>query len=471
MSADANAGPPFAYALLLALVASLGGFLFGFDSGVINGTVKALQLAFHSDSLGTGFSVASMLLGCAVGALIAGTLADQWGRKPVMLVTALLFMLSAWGSGIADSSLEFIVYRVLGGVAVGAASLISPTYIAEIAPPAIRGRLGSLQQLAIVIGLVTAFISNYLIAGGAGGAQGLVQLSAIDAQAWRWMFWVELLPALLFFMGVMSIPDSPRYWVARGKREQGKGVLSKLGAVDLGAMLKAIEQSLSDHQGSRWQALRLPGRYQLHPWVWIGITLAMLQQLVGINVIFYYGAELWRAAGFSEHDALWTNVVSGSVNTVSTLIAMAFIDSLGRRKLLLIGSVGMFFSLSGVALGFYLRANVWGIRAALGFANLYVVFFAATWGPVLWVLLSELFPNHIRGAAMAIALGFHWLANFAVTMTFPWLLKSLGLTVAYGIYASFALLSFVFVRRFVRETRGIELEALSNVMSYERVNK
>lgn len=281
------------FVILITLVATIGGFLFGFDSGVINGTVDGLRTAFESDSVVTGFAVASMLLGCAVGAFAAGRMADRFGRRNVLLGSAVCFSVSAWGSGIAAGSAEFMAYRVLGGLAVGAASVLAPAYISEVAPAKYRGRLSSIQQIAIISGLFSAFLSNWFIADAAGSSLGRF---AWGFEAWRWMFWVELIPAVTFFFALLLIPESPRYLVASGQRERSLKVLAKLMGDDAQVKYDEIEASLvSDHRPRFRDIL---GRAGFRPIVWVGILLAALQQLVGINVIFYYGAVIWQSYGF-----------------------------------------------------------------------------------------------------------------------------------------------------------------------------
>jgi SP family sugar:H+ symporter-like MFS transporter len=457
----------FGFILLISGVAALGGFLFGYDSGCINGTVTALQKAFNSGSLGSGFNVASMLLGCAAGAFLAGGLADRFGRRSTLLGAALLFGFSAWGSGIANGSAEFVVYRLIGGFAVGAASIISPAYISEIAPAAYRGRLASLQQMAIVLGLFFAFLVNYLIAQAAGGAS---ETFWWGFPAWRWMFWAELFPAALFLLGLLTIPESPRYLVAAGQSQAAERVLHRLGDPEhaaaevrrIGATLEADRRP-----GLRDIFDRATGR--VRPIVWVGLALAAFQQLVGINVVFYYGEVLWRAAGFSESDALRINVISGTINVASTLVAIALVDKWGRKPLLLTGSIGMAVSLGILAVVFgtspvgpdgNLALSASAGRVALVSANLYIVAFGMSWGPVMWVMLGEMFPNQVRGAALAVAGFSQWTANFLVTITFPLFLKVIGLGGAYGLYAFFALLSFFFVRAAIRETKGRTLEEM-----------
>ncbi|MDX1625140.1 MAG: sugar porter family MFS transporter [Wenzhouxiangellaceae bacterium] len=453
---------------LLSVVAAIGGFLFGFDSGVINGTVEALQRAFDSDAVGTGFNVASMLLGCAVGAFFAGNLADRIGRKPVMMMTAVAFIISAWGSGIAADSLQFVLARVLGGFAVGAASILAPAYISEIAPPGIRGRLATLQQLMIVIGLFAAFLSNYWLAGMSGGASAEFWAGF---ETYQWMFWVEIVPATIFLVALFFIPESPRFLVAAGQTARAEGVLRSLSdTVDTRAKVEDIRSTLvaGTRPSLRDIVSRATGR--IHPIVWVGVGLAALQQFTGINVVFYYGATLWQAAGFTEENALLQNVISGSVNVLFTFVAIALVDKVGRKPLLLVGALGqavmlgtlaLLFGTAGVGAGgdLVLDGNT-GLYALLA-ANAYIAFFAFSWGPVMWVMLGEMFPNQFRGAALAFCGLAQWGSNFLITMTFPIMLAGIGLGFSYGIYAAFGLVAFVFVRKFVRETKGRTLEDLS----------
>lgn len=460
-------GPSVWRALPITLVATLGGFLFGYDSGVINGTVKGLQSAFNSGSVGTGFSVASMLIGCAVGAFLAGRLADRYGRRTILLLSAVLFLISAAGSGIADSTIAFILYRIIGGLAVGAASVMSPAYISEIAPPHLRGRLSSLQQVAIITGLTAAFLSNYVIAGQAGES---TEMYLLGFEAWRWMFWMEIGPALIFFATLFLIPESPRYLVANGQPEKATAVLNRLlGANSSEKIVEDIQQSLSEDRRPELSDLLDPVSGRIRPLLLTGIGLAVFQQLVGINVIFYYGSILWEFVGFTEEDSLASNVIMGSVSIAACLLAIGLIDRIGRKPLLLIGSLGMAISLAVMALVFS-QATVsdTGLnlsqelgQIALYAAVIYVAFFNFSWGPVMWVLLGEMFPNQIRGSGLAVSGFFQWIANFGITMTFPILLATTGLASAYGLYAAAAFLSLWFVKASVKETRGKALENMS----------
>ena len=454
--------------ILISCVATIGGFLFGFDSGVINGTVDGLKAAFGSDAAVTGFNVASMLLGCAVGAWFAGTLADRYGRRTMMLWAAVFFIVSAWGSGIATSSMEFVVYRIIGGFAVGAASVMSPAYISEVAPARYRGRLATVQQIAIISGLFAAFLSNYLLAKIATSSLAPLWFGY---EAWRWMFWIELAPAVLFLVALCFIPESPRYLVARGIRERASAVLARLyGKEEGGRKLVEIEASLAgDHHRPRLSDLVSRTTGKIRPIVWVGVGLATFQQLVGINVVFYYGAVLWQAVGFSEQDALLINVLSGALSIGACIVTVLLIDRVGRKPLLWVGSAGMALSLGLVAVAFasgsldaagklQLSGNM-GVLALIA-ANVYVIFFNVSWGPVMWVMLGEMFPNQIRGSGLAVAGLAQWSANFLITWTFPMLLAGIGLAAAYGLYAAAALISVFFVLKFVHETKGKELEEM-----------
>ena len=466
MSSRAPAAAPsgLGYVVLIAVAAALGGFLFGYDTAVVNGTVGALERHFKADPGRLGFAVASALLGSAVGALIAGRVADRWGRIPAMKLTALLFAASSIGSGIAESLLTFSTWRFLGGIAVGAASVIAPAYIAEVAPARIRGRLGSLQQLAIVTGIFLALGVNDLIAHTAGSPDAPFWFGI---PAWRWMFYVEVFPAVVYGLAAFFLPESPRYLVKSGRAPQAAAVLTKIGDPDVPGRIREIQQTIGSERPSRLADLRAP-KGSLLPIVWVGIGLSVFQQFVGINVIFYYSTALWHSVGFTESDSMRISTITGIINIVTTLIAIAFVDRFGRKPLLIAGSIGMTLTLGAMA---WLFANA-GVdangaplltgssgTAALVAANLYVFAFGFSWGPIVWVLLGEMFNNRIRGAALALAASAQWIANWLVTLTFPGLSKA-GLGFAYGLYTAAAALSLVFVWRFVRETKGRTLEEM-----------
>jgi sugar porter (SP) family MFS transporter len=453
-----------ARAIAIAAVAAIGGFLFGFDSAVINGAVDAIRGEFGLDATRIGFAVSVALLGAALGAWYAGPVADRWGRVRTMQVAAVALTVSAIGSGLVHGMWDLVLWRLVGGIGIGVASVIAPAYIAEISPAHVRGRLGSLQQLAIVLGIFVALASDAWLAGHAGGA---AQTLWANLAAWRWMFLVAAVPAVLYGLLVMGVPESPRYLVARGDNAGAGDVLRRVLGLDGDALqrkIAEIDASLHAERRPRFFDLRKPGG-GLFPIVWVGILLSVFQQFVGINVIFYYSATLWHSVGFSEADSFKITVATSIVNVLVTLVAIALVDRIGRKPLLLVGSAGMAVTLAVMAWCFsqatgqgaelVLPGNVGPI--ALVAANLYVVFFGVSWGPVVWVLLGEMFPNRIRAIALAVAAAAQWLANFAITATFP-RLAEIGLPFAYGLYAAFALLSFAFVWRAVRETRGVELE-------------
>ncbi|MDB4956822.1 MAG: sugar transporter [Myxococcales bacterium] len=462
-SAESALNQSNAKAILVSIVAAIGGFLFGFDTAVINGAVDAIRSSFHLSSAATGMAVASALVGSAFGAWFAGAIADRIGRVRVMVIAAIVFTLGSLGAGIAFSVWDFTAWRVLGGVGVGIASVIAPAYIAEVAPARLRGRLGSLQQLAIVLGIFVALLADAFFAQAAGGASKDLWFGT---PAWRWMFISGVVPAIVYGVLALQIPESPRYLVAKGKLAAAGVVLRQmLGDIDVELKTAEIARTMKAEHVPSLHDLRGP-RFGLLGIVWTGIALSMFQQLVGINVIFYYSTTLWHSVGLSERDALMISVVTSVTNVIVTVIAIALVDRVGRRPLLLVGSAGMAVCLAVMAWCFthgdtssgslHLVAPYGTI--ALIAANGYVVFFGVSWGPVVWVLLGEMFSNRIRAAALAVAAAAQWATNFAVSVSFPILASTVGLSVAYGMFATFAVLSFVFVRRFVAETRGKELE-------------
>jgi SP family sugar:H+ symporter-like MFS transporter len=497
----------------IASVAALGGLLFGYDSAVINGAVAAVQDHFQIDNARLGFAVASALIGAAAGAMTAGRLADRIGRLQVMRIAALLFLISAIGTALAASVWMIVVFRIVGGVGVGVASVIAPAYIAETSPPRIRGRLGSLQQLAIVTGIFVSLAIDALLAHIAGGSREVLWLGM---EAWRWMFLIMAIPAIVYGALAYTIPESPRYLVARYRIPEARKVLTALlGEKNLEITITRIQESLKSEKPPAWRDLQkwsptasasgLVAFVKQHVWwllllfvalavvsvfvgswaltvvflvlavvvavmgglygiVWVGLGLSIFQQFVGINVIFYYSNVLWEAVGFDESQAFKITVITSITNIVTTLIAIALIDKVGRKPLLLIGSTGMAVTLGTMAVIFGTATQVDGEpqlggtvgTIALIAANLFVVAFGMSWGPVVWVLLGEMFPNRIRAAALGLAAAGQWLANWLITVTFPELRNVLG--AAYGFYAICAVLSFIFVWRWVEETRGKHLE-------------
>lgn len=451
----------------IVAVATIGGLLFGYDSGAVNGTQDGLKAAFALSEAGLGFTVGSLLIGCFVGAFLAGTLADRIGRRDVMRLAALLFLAGALVQGFADNQPVFVLARICGGMAVGAASVLSPAYIAEVAPADIRGRMTTVQQIMIISGLTAAFLVNYVLAKTAGASTnpfwgGLA--------AWRWMYLLQAVPAVVFLAALFFIPESPRFLVARGRHEDARGVLARLfGAAVAEAKLAEIRGSFAADHRPRLRDVTAPGT-GLRPIVWVGLMLAVFQQMTGINVIFYYGATLWQLAGFTEDQSLLINIVSGAVSIAACLLTIALIDRIGRKPLLLVGSAGMTVTLFALVYAFANgsldAAGKLALSPGLGTlalvaANLYVVFFNVSWGPVMWVMLGEMFPNRIRGSALAVCGFGQWFSNYLIAQSFPIMAAGLGLAASYSFYAGCALVSLFLVGRFVRETKGKELEAMA----------
>ena len=461
----------------IVAVATIGGFLFGYDSGAVNGTQDGLTRAFGlvpgswSPTNGLGFTVASLLIGCFIGAFFAGRLADLIGRRNTMMLAAALFLVGALVQGVATSQIVFVLARICGGMAVGAASVLSPAYISEVAPANIRGRLTTVQQIMIITGLTAAFVVNYFLAANAGVSTAHFWLGL---EAWRWMFLMQALPAAIFLIALLFIPESPRYLVSKGREDHATSVLTKLFGSDTArAKLDEIRSTFSADHRPRLSDVLTPsggrGFLGVRFIVWVGIMLAVFQQLVGINVIFYYGATLWKLAGFSEQQSLLINIVSGAVSIAACFITIVVIDKIGRKPLLEIGSAGMAVTLFAMVYAFshgsldstgnLVLSQGLGTIAVVA-ANLYVIFFNVSWGPVMWVMLGEMFPNQIRGSALAVSGFFQWFANFLVSFTFPIMAAGLGLSISYTFYAVCAVISFFLVRAMVHETRGKELEQM-----------
>ncbi len=458
----------FFSAIRFASVAAIGGLFFGYDISVTNGAAKALQAHFHIGNAALGFAAAAALMGAAAGAMIAGRIADRMGRLAMMKLAATSFFVCGAGAGLASSIWMFIAFHAIGGIGIGVASVAAPAYIVEISPPRFRGRLGSLLQLGIVCGIFGSLVLNWVPFHLAGGASGQLWLGL---PAWRWTFLGEVIPALVYFALVFTIPESPRYLVARQRVREARGVLSKLlGDRDVEDTINRIAATLKDEKPSSWRDLRKPtgGLYSI---VWVGLGLAVFQQFVGINVIFYYSNVLWEGVGFGEKSRFTIAVVTTGVNVLITLVAIALIDRIGRRPLLLAGSTGMAVTLATMTVVFTSAAFVNDrpdLAVALGAivliaADLFVIAFGVSWGPVVWVVLGEMFPNRMRSAALGLAATCQWVANWTITVTFPALRHALGF--AYGFYATCAVLSFFFVWKWVRETNGVSLEDMPDEVS------
>ncbi|WP_407442022.1 sugar porter family MFS transporter [Fibrobacter sp.] len=456
-----NLGP----VIVTTFSAAIGGFLFGFDSSVINGANIALKSYFGCSDAQLGLAVSMALIGAALGAYFAGRLADVFGRVQGMLAAAFLFFVSAIGSGAPFGIIDFIMWRFIGGLAIGVASIIVPIYIAETVPAHFRGRLASMQQFAIVIGIFTALLSNYLIMRIAGSASSTL----FGFEAWKVMFWVETIPAFIYGLAALRLPESPRYLISKGKFAEAREVLATISDNDVDSEIEIIQHTYENKERAKLSDLfeNVYGKTRIAPVVWAGIGIAVLQQFVGINVIFYYGTMLWQSVGFEESDAFLTSLIASGINLIMTVVAILLIDKIGRKPLLLIGSAGMAVTLGILALCFIFGTESGVLRPDIGIlalisANLYVTFFAATWGPVLWVMLGEMFNNRIRAVAISVCGLAQWLANFLVSWSFPVLAGENGIGVGptYLIYAVFAVISFFFVLKFTTETKGKTLEEM-----------
>ncbi|NLG46641.1 sugar porter family MFS transporter [Gordonia sp. (in: high G+C Gram-positive bacteria)] len=460
---------PIARVLGVSTAAAVGGFLFGFDSSVVNGAVDAIKGEFKLSELVVGFAVAIALLGCALGAWFAGRLADRWGRTRVMLLGSVLFVASSIGAGLTQTVWDLMLWRVLGGLGIGIASVIAPAYIAEIAPARLRGALGSMQQLAITLGIFAALLSDAVLADSAGSASNDLWLGL---EAWRWMFLVGVVPAVVYGVLALTIPESPRYLVGRGRDAEAGQILARVtGEPDPDGRVRQIRGTLKTEAASSLRDITGPS-FGLHPLLWVGIWLAVFQQFVGINAIFYYSTTLWQSVGFSESASFTTSVITAVINVAMTFVAIGFVDRIGRRLLLLIGSVGMFIGLLLASIAFTQVYKAvedgetvsrlptsWGVMALIG-ANLFVIAFAASWGPVMWVMLGEMFPNRFRAVALGLCTAVNWISNFIISLLFPTAMDAVGPAFVYAFFALCAGISFFYVRSKVPETKGMELEEM-----------
>lgn len=440
----------------------MGGFLFGYDSAVINGAVEAIRSRYDIGSATLAQVIAIALIGCAIGAATAGRIADRIGRIRCMQISAALFTVSAVGSALPFALWDLAFWRIIGGFAIGMASVIGPAYIAEVSPAAYRGRLGSFQQAAIVVGIAISQLVNWGILNAAGGDQ---RGKLMGLEAWQVMLGVMVVPAALYGLLSFAIPESPRFLISVGKEERAREVLKEVEGdkIDLTARVAEIEHAMKSEHKSTFKDL-LGGGFFFKPIVWIGIGLSVFQQFVGINVAFYYSSTLWQSVGVDPSQSFFYSFTTSIINIVGTVIAMIFVDRIGRRPLALIGSVGMAIGLALEAWAFSYDLVDGKLPAAQGWtaliaAHVFVLFFALSWGVVVWVFLGEMFPNKIRAAALGVAASAQWIANWAITASFP-SLADWNLSATYVIYTIFAALSIPFVLKYVKETKGKTLEEM-----------
>ncbi len=431
-----------AYVIYVSIIAAIGGLLFGFDTAIIAGATRFLKDRFALTSFGEGLAVSIVLVGCMAGTWIAGVASDRLGRKRFLLISAVLFFVSAVGCAVPQNLNQFLVFRFIGGLAIGSASLVCPLYISEIAPARMRGALVSLNQMTIVSGILLAYFVNWILVG-AGPSN------------WRWMFAAGTVPAVIFFGLVLRVPESPRWLVKQGREEEAREVLTRVNTAEAAAAeVLSIKDTLSLEQG-RLSELFKPG---FRTALLVGVVLAVFQQITGINAVIYYSPRFFETAGLARGAAILQSTIVGIVNVLFTIVAIALVDRIGRKPLLLTacGGMGVSFILLGAAFKFQLFSG----GLVLVFTLLYVAFFAMAMGPIVWVVIAEIFPTRIRGQAMAIATVALWAADFAVSLTFPVIADKLHESFAFWLYAGMCVIDFLFIWFVLPETKGRTLEEI-----------
>lgn len=459
------------YLILITIVSALGGLLFGYDTGVINGSQYYFSQYFTLDAGMKGWVVGSALLGCFVGAIVAGPMSNAIGRKYSLIVSAILFSLSAWGSGLPEflpqSVSLLVMFRIIGGLGIGIASMNAPTYIAEIAPAKIRGTLVTYYQLAIVVGFFVVFLATYFIGSSATEAENI-------ERGWRLMLWSELIPSLSFLILLLFVPKSPRWLALHGAKEEALKVLKRIHGNDMAEVeFREIENSIQKEESKVKLSVFAKGVFSI---IVIGTVLSILQQFTGINAVLYYGADIFeQSLGFGQEDVLEQQVLLAAVNLIFTFVAMATVDKFGRKPLLYIGSVGMMTGF--ILLGTTLMTDSVGILSLVG-VLLFIASFAMSMGPVVWVILSEMFPNSIRSVAMSIAVAAQWAANYLVTQLFPMVAESemnnnefWSGSLPYFIFSGFILIIIIFTMKYIPETKGKSLEELEEMWNIPEETK
>jgi SP family arabinose:H+ symporter-like MFS transporter len=443
------------YLIFIALTAAFGGFLFGYDTAVISGTISLVKQQFLLSTLMEGWFVSSALVGCILGVILAGEMSDRFGRKASLIVSGLLFCASAFGCALCGSHTELILFRLVGGLGIGIASMLSPMYISEVSPAHIRGRMVALYQLAICLGIVAAyFVNAWLmnISSGASASAGLWHKLFVS-EVWRAMFGASAIPALFFFVAMFFVPESPRWFAAKGNDEKASHILFKINGKDVAKKeLNSIKEALQKEENGSWKVLFHPG---IRIAMFAGIVLSLLSQFTGINAIIYYGPRIMEEAGLKLSDALGGQVVIGLVNALATVFAIWKIDQYGRKKLLNLGITGMFFALLAVGFLFLIHKTegIW----LLALIIIYIAFFAISYGPVIWVLLSEIYPTKVRGRAMSVATLMLWVGTAIIGQVVPWMLETLTPTVTFFIFA-LCCIPVPLTLRLIPETKGKSLE-------------
>jgi sugar porter (SP) family MFS transporter len=438
------------YVIFVTVIAAIGGLLFGFDTAIVAGATRYLKDQFALTSIQEGWAVSVVLIGCMFGAGISGTISDRIGRKRFMLVSAVLFLVSAVGCALPRTIAEFVVFRFIGGLGIGSASILAPLYISEIAPARIRGALVSVNQMAIVTGILLAYFINWAFAG-------------VGPSNWRWMYAAGALPSVIFFILLLRVPESPRWLVKQSRESEALGVLSRVNTADLAAAeVSSIKEALAMEKGSLAELFRPGFRRALL----IAVVLAILQQITGINAVLYYAPRIFERAGFSRMSAIGQSTIVGFVNMLFTIVAIVLVDRIGRKPLLLTSAGGMGVSL--LLLGAAFKSQAFSGPLILGLILLYIAFFAMAMGPIVWVVLAEIFPTRMRGSAMAIATVILWISDFAVTLSFPVIADRLNESTAFWLYGAMCAIDFVFMLAVLPETKGKTLEEIETHWLKER---
>lgn len=455
------------YLWRICLVASLGGILFGFDTAVISGTFGMVEEQFALSKIQVGWFGSSALVGAIVGAFFAGGLSDRWGRKPILMLSALLFFLSALFCAIPMDFFYLIVARLIGGLGVGMASVLSPMYISEMAPARFRGRLVALYQLSIVVGILLAYFSNWILLEKSQNAEAMIDFvwyeMIFKSEVWRGMFAAEMLPSGLFFLLLFSVPESPRWLIDRGFREKGLSILRKIAPSS--SIQKLEEKDEEEISGKGVRTLLQPGWRQA---LAVGVGLSVFGQFTGVNIVIYYGPQILEGAGFELDGAIQFQVLIGVINLIFTIIALTRIDSWGRRPLLIGGMISVFLTLCGI--GFSFGSGSSGLVTVV-FLCLYVASLAISINAVIWVLIGEIYPTHIRGQAMSIATFANWGTNFGAAFLFPWYVSIVGLGAGFFTFAGFCLIAIFFFYRYVPETKGMTLEQIEKFWINKEISK
>lgn len=449
------------YLLLISLVSAMGGLLFGYDWVVIGGAKIFYEPFFGLDGSAAlrGWAMSSALIGCLLGALMAGAWSDRYGRKKMLILASALFLVSAIGTGAVDNFTWFVLFRILGGFGIGIASNISPIYIAEVSPASQRGKFVSINQLTIVIGILAAQLINWRIGEHFTQSSDVLTPESIE-MAWRWMFWACAVPASLFFILSFTIPESPCWLAVNGKESKALKIFARIGGQQhaQNAMNELLQVSQSNEKVN-WRMLLQP---KIRKVLIIGIVLAVFQQWCGINVIFNYAQEIFSAAGYAVSDVLMNIVVTGITNVIFTMVAIYTVDIWGRRALMFVGSIGLAAIYALMGMGYYFGVTGWPMLLLVILA---IACYAMSLAPVVWVVLSEIFPVKVRGAAMALSTFFLWVACFILTYTFPIFNESLGASGTFWIYGGICLMGFLFIKSQLPETKGKSLEQIEQELT------